>query len=49
MGYLLFIWYIKNNIFKNVIVGTFYQYLSYFQNKNLNRKYMQLQKLFKKK
>ncbi len=39
MRYLLFIWYIKNCIFLNVIVGTFYQYLPCFQNKN--RKNMQ--------
>ncbi len=41
MGYLLFLWYIKNFIFLNVIVGTFYQYLPYLQNKKLHRKNMQ--------
>ncbi len=38
MGYLLFLWYIKKCIFLNVIVGTFYQYLPYFQNKNRKKK-----------
>ncbi len=41
MGYLLFLWYIKKCIFLNVIVGTFYQYLPYLQNKKLNRRNMQ--------
>ncbi len=38
MGYLLFfLWYIKKCIFLNVIVGTFYQYLPYFQNKLIGK------------
>ncbi len=34
-------------MFLNVIVGIFYQYLPYFQNKNLNRKNMQYENLRK--
>ncbi len=48
MGYLLFLWYIKKCIFLNVIVGTFYQYLPYFQNKNENRKNMQYENNLRK-
>ncbi len=41
--------YIKKCIFLNVIVGTFYQYLPYFQNKNYNRKNMQYENNLRKK
>ncbi len=41
--------YIKKCIFFNVIVGTLYQYLSYFQNKNLNMKDIQYKNNLRKK
>ncbi len=48
MGYLLFLWFIKKCIFKTVIGGTFYQYLPYFQNKNLNGQNMQYENNLRK-
>ncbi len=41
--------YIKKGIFLNVIVGTLYQYLSYFQNKNLDMKDIQYKNILRKK
>ncbi len=48
-GLPVILWYIKKCIFLNVIVGTFYQYLPYFQNKNENRKNMQYENNLRKK
>ncbi len=47
-GVPVILWYIKKCIFLNVIVGTFYQYLPYFQNKNENRKNMQYENNLRK-